>query len=416
LFAVALGGGIASISVETSQEKRDSSTWFRNLSRDPIRRAQLGSSNSISERDRTASFQRELVEFLDTTPPVVDDGRHETRLAWQKTLQSGRWVAPHWPISVGGRDASPSEMAIYQTELARRRAPQIAGTVGVNNLGAALLAHGTTQQQRRYAPKILSGDEIWCQLFSEPQAGSDLTAIQTRAEPDGDQWVLTGSKIWVSHADVAHFGLCLVRTEPADTNHRHRGLTCMIVDLRSRGVTVRPMRDMTGGRHFARVMFDEVFLGADSVLGEVGEGWSVVSSVFSSERGGAYARKEELVLRSLLDDTISWSGIPGIIDDVTRIEILGTMNRAVLAAQTGSNAGPNASVVRLLLTDATQNLTQTRHLARGPAAIAGDPADWWHLLWYRMASIGGGTSEIQRNIVAERVLGLPREPRWVEDG
>lgn len=372
------------------------------------------SGNEPPELEETSKFYRELVEFLDGVLPVVDDGRYDTRLAWQRTLQRGRWVAPDWPIDVGGRNASASEMATYQSEMSRRRAPQIAGTVGVNNLGRALLSHGTAEQRRRYAPKILTGDEIWCQLFSEPRAGSDLSAVESYAELDGDQWVLNGSKIWVSHADVAHFGLALVRTDPSDGRSQHRGLTCLIVDLRSRGVSVQSMRDMTGGIHFAKVVFEDVLIAEGNVVGAVGEGWNVVTSVFSSERGGAYARKEEVVLRSLLGETISWSGKRATVDDMARMELLSYMNRAALEAHSGSGAGPNSSVVRLLMTDVAQNLTQTRHVARGPAAVAGDPDCWWHLLWYRMASIGGGTSEVQRNIIAERVLGLPRENRWID--
>jgi alkylation response protein AidB-like acyl-CoA dehydrogenase len=367
-----------------------------------------------------ASFRHELRQFLSVHPPPADDGRFETGLAWQRTLHAGGWVAPQWPVEFGGRGASLSQLAIYLVEMGNVAAPQVANRVGINNLGPSILEWGTRPQQVRYAPGMLSGDEIWCQLFSEPDAGSDLAGLRTRATLADDQWRLTGEKVWTTHGHHADLGLALVRTEDPSEHPRQRGLTCMVVDLSAPGVDVRPLRDMTGNEDFSRVALHDVAVPLDNVIGGRGDGWRVAQTCLVSERGIAYPFKEQTQLGRMLAFALARcrAGPPlspatrfRLVDDFIRFEVFRFLNLGTLAAiERGQDPGPRSSLVKLAMTDLSQHLSETLNDLHGMNGIAGDPSTWWPLLWYRMATIAGGTSEIQRNIIGERILGLPREP------
>ena len=366
------------------------------------------------------SFRRELPQFLSAHPPPPDDGTFETGLAWQRTLHRGGWVAPQWPIEFGGRGASLRQLALYLVEMGSIAAPQVANRVGINNIGPAILQWGTAAQQARYAPPMLSGDEIWCQLFSEPEAGSDLAGLRTTATLAGDHWIVTGEKVWTTHGHHAHVGFALVRTEEPAEHPGHRGLTCMVIDLASPGVEVTPLRDMTGNEDFSRVAMYGVAVPVGDVIGPRGDGWRVAQTCLVSERGIAYPFKEQTVLDGMLQAALAQCrtdppASPGtrlrLVDDFIRFEVFRFLNLGTLdTIDRGEDPGPRSSLVKLAMTGLAQHLTETVSELNGLRGIAGERSVWLPLLWYRMGTIAGGTSEIQRNIIAERMLGLPREP------
>jgi alkylation response protein AidB-like acyl-CoA dehydrogenase len=362
-------------------------------------------------------FRDELRAFLDEHPPPPGGPSFERELEWQKILHTGRWVAPHWPSEFGGRGSSLNEFALYITEMGRRRLPQLANRVAVNMVGPTLLAHGTEVQKEQHLEAILAGAKIWCQLLSEPDAGSDLGAVSTRAVLDGDSWVVNGQKVWSSVALHAHLGILLARTEPVPGP---RGLTVLICDMTGRGVTVRPLRQITGDAEFAEVFLDDVRIPVGDTVGNVGEGWRVMNTTLVNERGLAFPLKEQTVLTARLEqvlDRVRAGSVSPTATDRQRLaqayisaEIFRLLNLQTL---TRLNAGEDvtfrASITKLFWARFSQSLEETASSLEGPNGIAGDPASWNTFLWYRQSSIAGGTSEIQRNILGERVLGLPRE-------
>jgi alkylation response protein AidB-like acyl-CoA dehydrogenase len=371
-------------------------------------------------RQDDVSFLAELRQFLTEHPPPPDDGAFGTGLAWQRTLHEGGWVAPQWPVEFGGRDASLRQLALYLVEMGSIAAPQVANRIGINNIAPSLLQWGTPQQRARYAPPMLSGDEIWCQLFSEPEAGSDLGGLRTKATLAGDHWIVTGEKVWTSHGQHAHLGFALVRTEDPLEHPRQRGLTCMVIDLAAPGVVVQPLRDMTGNEDFSRVTLHEVAVPVADTIGTRGDGWRVAQTSLISERGVAYPFKEQTVLARILNSALARcrAGPPvnavtrhRLVDDYIHFEVFRFLNLGTLEGiDRGLDPGPRSSLVKLAMTNLAQHLTLTVSDLDGMSGIAGQPSTWLPLLWYRMGTIAGGTSEIQRNILAERMLGLPRQP------
>ena len=369
----------------------------------------------LSSSDR--QFREELRSFLRENPPASHSGTFEAGLAWQKVLHTGGWVAPHWPRSFGGRGATPAQYAIYWTEMAAAGAPQIANRVGVQTAGPTLLAHGTAEQKSRYLEPMLAGEEIWRQLFSEPDAGSDLGGLRTTAVLDGDTWIVRGQKVWTSFGAQSKFGLLLARTEGADAPGV-RGLTCFVCNLDQPGASARPLTQMTGDTEFSEVFLDDVRLPADAVIGERGRGWAVASSALGSERGVAFPMKEQMVLGARLNELTERFRAQRhhdpvlrlrVVDDVILSEIFRLLNlRTLTMVARGEEIGMWSSLIKLSWSQLAQHLSETALDAHGLAGIAGDPDLSFEFLRYRMASIAGGTSEIQRNIVAERILGLPR--------
>jgi alkylation response protein AidB-like acyl-CoA dehydrogenase len=366
------------------------------------------------------AFRDELHEFLVMHRPRKLDDSFESQLDWQKTLFEGSWVAPHWPKEFGGRGCSVTEFALYVEEMGRHRVPQIAGGVGINMVGSTLLAHGRPDQKARYLRPMLAGDEIWCQLLSEPDAGSDLRSIATRAVQDGDSWVVTGQKVWSSSAAQADFGYLFAKTTGQDGAV---GATCLICDMHTEGVDVRPLRQLTGDSHFCEVFLTEVRIPIDHVIGPVGQGWRILQTTLSNERGLAYPMKEQIVLSQFLGELLDVARKPDrqplggelrdqlvqcvIQDRIFRLLNLRTLSRLA----DGGSLGANPSITKLFYASYAQRLQKTAMTLKGMGAIAGSPAEWTPLLWYRQSSIAGGTSEIQRNILAEVALGLPRDPR-----
>ncbi len=345
--------------------------------------------------------------------------------AWQAKLAADRWVGIHWPEAYGGRGASPVQVAIFNMEYARSRALQPVNRVGINLAGPTLLAHGTEEQKQRWLPRILTAEEIWCQLFSEPDAGSDLASLKTRAVPVDDGWLLSGQKVWTSYAQFARWGICLARTD-ADAP-RHRGISYLVVDMEAPGIEVRPLVQITGEAEFNEVFFDEVFVPADHLVGRLHDGWAVANTTLAHERGTSFPFKEQVVHEVFLDELYALARERDVLDDVeiadalaqafVELRVLRLHNwRTLSRLARGVEPGPESSYVKLAWTDMSQ------HLAEAALAVAGNAAPLWgaadgnpdggrwqrQWLWSKAASIAGGTSEVQRTIIGDRILGLPR--------
>jgi alkylation response protein AidB-like acyl-CoA dehydrogenase len=359
----------------------------------------------LRETERERVLRDELRTWIAANLPEEWRGASgvEIERAWQRRLYDGGWVGVHWPAEHGGRGASAMELAIVVEELALARAPEIVNRVGVNLVGPTLIAHGTPAQRERYLRPILSADEIWCQLYSEPGAGSDLASLQTRAERRGESYVVSGQKVWSSYAHFADFGLALVRTGP----DRHRGITCLLVPMRRDGVEVRPLRQITGSSEFNEVFFDSCAVPVENRVGEENDGWRVAMTTLGHERGVGFPVKEWGVQRTIFErlrrTTLRTAPLRDRAARVwTDLEILRLLNLRTISAP--DEPGPEASITKLHWAGTSQRLAEL-----GLDACAGDD-DWWRArhLWSRAASIAGGSDEVQRNVLAERVLGLPR--------
>jgi alkylation response protein AidB-like acyl-CoA dehydrogenase len=334
---------------------------------------------------------------------------------WQAKLAAGRWVGIHWPEAYGGRGASPVHVAIFNTEYGRARAPQPVNRVGINLAGPTLLAHGTDQQKERWVSKILTAEEIWCQLFSEPDAGSDLASLRTTATPVEGGWVLNGQKVWTSYAQFARWGICLARTDPAS---KHGGISYLVVDMTEPGIEIRPLVQMTGEAEFNEVYLTDVFVPADHLVGDLNRGWAVANTTLAHERGTNFPFKEQVVHETFLQELYELAAERGMLDDVdiadalaqsfVELSLLRLHNwRTLSRLGRGLEPGPESSWVKLTWSDMTQHLSATALLVLGEeGALTGKWARQW--LWSGAASIAGGTSEIQRTIIGDRILGLPR--------
>ncbi len=361
-------------------------------------------------------------------PPETAEASVRFAKEWQRKLHEGGWAGLDWPAEAGGRGASVLESVIFHEEYARARAPDVITlSVGIHLVGPTLIAHGTPEQKERFLPRILSGEELWCQGFSEPGAGSDLASLRTRGEVDGETIRVTGQKIWTSFAQHADWCLLVVRTDPDAP--RHAGLSMLLVDMRSPGITIQPLREMTGEAWFNQVFFDDVVVPRENLVGGLGRGWEVVITTLSFERGSSaqHARLEGELERLIdlarrtprgdgvaADDPLVRQKLAGFAAELTILR-MSAYRSASRLEQTGI-PGPEGSTLKLAWSELDQRLKETAVEILGPAGLVprGDPAAvddgyWCHeLLWSRAASIYAGTSEIQRNIIARRVLGLPR--------
>ncbi len=347
--------------------------------------------------------------------------------AWQGRLADGGWVGVTWPTTYGGRGAGPLLHYIVQEELARARAPELVGRIGINLVGPTLLAHGTDAQKRRWLPRILRADELFCQLFSEPNAGSDLASLTTRATRDDRRggWRIDGQKVWTSYAQFADWGLLLARTDPDAP--RHRGISAFVIDMHGPGIDIRPLRQITDERDFNEVFFDGAFVPDDALIGGLHDGWRVSSSTLTHERG---TNPRQLVIHAqLLEELFRLALASGEINDprqqqrlaeaYVEVRIFQLHNwRSLSRLERGRELGPEGSALKLYWSEMSKRLHDTA------MAVLGDASSlWWDAtdnpgggrwqrswLYYQSASIFAGTNEIQRNIIAERVLGLPRDP------
>jgi len=395
-------------------------------------RAGVGAAMDFAYTEAEERFRQELRSWLQANVPneprafasLEEEAAFLT--AWQRTLHRGGWLAVHWPKEYGGRGASLTEQAIFHEEMVRARAPQVMNRVGINLVGPTLIAHGTPEQCARYLPPILSCDEVWCQLFSEPDAGSDLAALRTRAERFGNRYRVSGQKVWTSYAQFAHWGILLARTDPAAP--KHRGLSYFILDMKAPGVTVRALRQMTGSAEFSEVFLDGVEIPVENRIGNENEGWAIAQTTLAHERGTAFPFKEQAIHRIAVDELLDSIRQreearrdrqlrQKIAASYIDVEIMRLLNcRAMSRLARGEVPGAESSIVKLFWADLSQRLFETAVELLGPQGqlAAAEPraaagGRWQHgLLWSRAASIAGGTSEIQRNIIAQRLLGLPR--------
>jgi alkylation response protein AidB-like acyl-CoA dehydrogenase len=355
------------------------------------------------------------------SPPATDDLAEQVAWgrAWQAKLAAAGWVGIDWPVEYGGRGASAVEVALFNTEYARSGAAQLVNRVGINLAGPTLLAHGTPAQCLRWLPSITTAEEIWCQLFSEPGAGSDLSGLSTVAEPVDGGWRVTGQKVWTSYAQFARWGMCLARSQAGSAGAR--GLSLFVLDMGAAGVDIRPLVQITGDAEFNEVFLDGVFVPDDQLVGPEGQGWSVASTTLAHERGTTFPFKEEVVHEGYLSRLFAEAAANGTLDEpavadalvdaYVSLVVLRTHNwRTLSHLGRGGEPGPESSWVKLTWSDMTQQLSQTALAVMGPEApLLGTWQRQW--LWSKAASVAGGTSEVQRNVIGERLLGLPREQR-----
>ncbi len=385
-----------------------------------------------------AAFRARLREWLAANAPAHWDQPGAERLEgaerlaflreWSARLYAAGFVGLTWPSEYGGYDAPLSHHLIFLEEMGRSVAPEHVTPIGLGMAGPTILSHGTEAQKARYLRPILTGEEIWCQGFSEPEAGSDLASLRTRAELDGDHYVVTGQKVWSSFAHEADFCILLARSDPAAP--RHSGLTYLIVPMRAPGVEVRPLRQITGDAEFNEIFLEGVRVPVENVIGRPGEGWNVAITTLMYERANLAVMltvRLEIALSRLVDlaRTTRRRGRRAADDPLVRDRIAElwtvlqalrfTNYRALSTLMSTGMPGPEGSIVKLVWADANQRLTKLALEIEGPSAmLSGGEHAVQDGLWQRLQlrsrgnSIEGGTSEILRQIVAERILALPR--------
>ncbi|MBK1785926.1 acyl-CoA dehydrogenase family protein [Prauserella cavernicola] len=364
-----------------------------------------------------ANLTGQFAELRGLGGPGREHEAFDLRLAWERHLAAAGWTCVGWPSEFGGRGLSLAEQVIFHEEYAASGAPARVGHLGEQLLGPTLIALGTPEQRQRFLPRIVAVDELWCQGYSEPGAGSDLAAVSTSARIEGDTWVVTGQKTWTSLAHVADWCFVLARTEPG--SRRHAGLSYLLVPLRQDGVEVRPIRQLTGTSEFNEVFFDGARTPASMVVGEPGDGWRVAMATLGFERGVS-TLGQQIGFRRELEGVLAQAKRTGTIDDpvlrtdLTRAWIGLRVLRAHALRTLGDQAGPEVAVGKLLWAQWHRTLGELAMRARGARSLThdGEPDEWQRLfLFSRADTIYGGSDEIERNIIAERVLGLPKEVR-----
>jgi alkylation response protein AidB-like acyl-CoA dehydrogenase len=345
---------------------------------------------------------------------------------WQAKLAADRWVGVTWPTELGGRGLGPTEHFLVTEEMARARAPELVGRIAINLVAPTLFAHGTPEQRERWLPPVLPAEELWCQLFSEPDAGSDLASLTTKAEKVDGGYLVTGRKVWTSYAQFADWGLCLARSDP-DAPRRQLGLSCLAVDMHADGVEVLPLVQITGDAEFNEVVLDGVFVPDSALIGEEGDGWRVANSTLAHERGvnprqlGIHCQ----LLAELLDLAADsdggfddWEGRQRIAEAYIEVKLFQLHNwRTLTRLERGEPPGPEGSALKLYWSEMSKRLHETAMAVLGPAAplwqgATENPGDGlWQRSWlyYQASSIFAGTNEIHRSLVGERVLGLPKD-------
>jgi alkylation response protein AidB-like acyl-CoA dehydrogenase len=375
-----------------------------------------------------AAFRAEAVAFLSARAPqeigsytsegADQEGVFRQHVAWQRTLAEHGWGAITWPRSYGGRGLGPLEQIVWNEELSRRGLGHSMLAVGIGMAGPTLIAHGTEAQKQRYLRPLLFAEEVWCQLFSEPGAGSDLAGLATRAVRDGDGWVVSGQKTWCSGAQHADFGILLARTDGSVP--KHKGLTYFVLDMRAPGIEVRPLVELTGEARFNEVFLNDVRVPDAARLGEVGQGWAVAQTTLLNERmtmSGLTSLLDFAALRQLVRDEL---GTPDAVlrDELARVysdlRSLQLLNaRIVTKLGRGQIPTSESSVMKLALARVMSRAMDVAMKALGPKALA--RRGYWQneFLFAPAWHLAGGTDEVQKNVCAERVLGLPRDPHDV---
>ena len=393
---------------------------------------------AYSPEDRV--FRQATRRWLEDHIPREEPTTLPARRAWHRQLYEAGYVGMGWPVAYGGRGATPLQQAIVADEMARTNAPPPINPLGIAIVGPTIIAHGTEAQRQRYLRKILTAEELWCQLYSEPNAGSDLASLRTRAEDRGDHFRVSGQKIWTSGGLIADWGLLLARTDTAVA--KHRGISCFLISMRQPGVEVRPLRQLTGAEDFSEVFLTDARVERADLVGRLGQGWEIAQTTLSYERGGnslarvtryaaafhqliKAARTLERGGRPLLDDPVVRTKLGRIYADleVQRYSAL----RILSALQKGDSPGAAASITKLSYSEFEKRYHEQVQEILGPWGQAmsgvaadfaevdsssGQPGTWaTAFLWSRAGTIYAGSSEIQKNIIGERVLGLPKEAR-----
>lgn len=369
-----------------------------------------------------ANFTADVAEALQRWG--TDEGFVAHR-KWNATLVDAGYGAIAWPVEFGGRAAGIREQLVYNEEMARAGAPGPVNAIGVANIAPAIMAFGTPEQKERFLGPLLRGDEIWSQGMSEPEAGSDLASLRCRAVLDGDHFVINGQKTWNSNGDRADWCQLYVRTNTEVA--KHKGITCLLVDMRTPGVEARPILTMAGDTGFSELFFTDARVPISAMLGSLDEGWTVATSTLSNERAGVASLY--LSLRRKLDRLLEAASVPGpdgrrpadspVVRDALMARYIDTRNleflakRSLGAALSGRPTGAEGSVIKLAWAKSEQAVAMTAVDVLGMSALS----DSWGsgMLGSRSLTIAGGTTEVNRNIVGERVLGLPREPKPARD-
>jgi alkylation response protein AidB-like acyl-CoA dehydrogenase len=393
----------------------------------------------MAEQDLDA-FRAELRAWLEKNVPpdlsseqaarLPEDERIGRLRTWQGKLAEARWVGITWPREYGGRDAGIREQIVYVEEMARARAPEIVGNLGIGIAGPPILAYGSEAQKRRFAPRILTAEDLWCFGFSEPGAGSDLASLRTQAVAKGDWFEVTGQKVWTTLGQHADWCMLLCRTDPE--TRRAKGVSCLLVDMKSPGITVRPLRQITGEAEFNEMFFDAVRVPRENLLGELHEGWQIAIAALQNERGILYVVSMQILLQQARDRLLQIArerraGCDAVLrQDLARV-YLGTEIFRMTCRRTLDKLlrmgmpGPEASIIKLHWTELTQSMPEIGMRLLGPDGLLYDTPSPDHgthadagqfvqrgYLGARAASIASGTSEIMRGIIAMQVLGLPR--------
>ena len=367
------------------------------------------------------AFRDELRSWLEENHPGEepqgdDSTSFEFRRDWQRKLADARWAGLSWPEEFGGRGATLIEQAIFNEEIVRAKAPQMANVLGLVMGGPVVIAHGTDEQKQRYLKPILTADEIWCQGFSEPESGSDLASLKTKAVRSNGEWVVTGQKVWTTYAHEAKWCMLVARTD--QDAPKHKGLTYFLMDMEQDAVQVRPLRQITGEAEFNELFIEEARIPDENIVGGEGNGWMVAITTLMHERAGLALGlqvqlklaigelMEEIRERGLEDDPIIRQRIAQVYIESECVRL--NASRGLTRTMKTGIPGPEGSLTKWQWSDANQAVTELAMDVRGPEApIVG--TDWtYRFLRARANSIEGGTTEILRNIVAERVLGLPK--------
>jgi alkylation response protein AidB-like acyl-CoA dehydrogenase len=385
------------------------------------------------------AFRDATRRWFEANTPREDLETLAERKAWHRKMYDAGYVGMLWPVEYGGRGATAMQQAIAQDEMARIGAPPAINGLGIGFIGPTIIVHGTAPQKERYLRKMLTAEEIWCQLYSEPNAGSDLAGLKTRAEDQGDHFLVNGQKIWTSSGPIADWGILLARTDSRAP--KHRGISCFLLDMRQPGVEVRPLKQMTGHSLFSEVFMTNARAEKSDLIGNLQQGWEIAQTTLGYERGGnslgrvtRYAIAYQQLVRATKQ--LTRNGKPLIEDPAVRarmgrifaeLEVQRYAGLRVLSAlNKGEPPGPASSITKLSYTEFEKRFYDTALEILGPwgqlmtareefeeiDTSSGEPGTWaTAFLWARAGTIYSGSSEIQKNIIGERVLGLPKEVR-----
>ena len=371
----------------------------------------------LQDTPEEAAFRQKLRGWLSENVPHIEGRDVDALKAWQKKLFDAGWLGLNWPKEYGGQGASFREQVVYNEEVIRAKTPSLINGIGLMIVGPTLIAVGNEEQKKRYLAPILSAEDIWCQGFSEPNAGSDLAGLQTKAVSDGDDYVITGQKIWTSNSRIADFIFLLVRTDPDAP--RHKGITALIVDMKTPGVSVKPLRQITGDAEFGEVFFDEVRVPKANRVGDENDGWIVAMKTFTRERANISVSTSVRLQQQCDNLVAAVKGRDTPVDpqlrrDVAQVYLDAECLNLTCERLSEQLFGFESSLVKVVGSEINQRLQELGMSTLGPDAPLipdGDFEKTWQFGFMRSRgnTIEGGTSEILRGIVAERILGLPRK-------